>query len=306
MTSIATSPRSPTKLGLLFLVSALAGCANREAIPVAQVPTLAPPVEAPAIVEKAPEVDLPLLDHATDVERPPDAVEVSLVGEEVRIEGTKVDDVREVVAQGRPVRLDGLFNALKALREQWKVAHPESPLPGAVMLALGRDTKASIVKSIFQTAAFSGYPNAYFLVRTPQGIGALPVDAVVFRPPEGNVLGSGSSGSGIKIRTGATTVKGGLAPELVHRIIRQNFGRFALCYRAALAHRPDLRGTVTTELVIGPKGDVTSTKDRGSTLQNDDGATACIVRGFANLSFPPPTGGGSVTVVYPLELSPGD
>ena len=107
-----------------------------------------------------------------------------------------------------------------------------------------------------------------------------------------------------KIREGAASVNGRLPPEVIQRIVRQNFGRFRLCYEAGLRNNPTLQGRVAVKFVIDRKGAVALTADGGSDLP-DGGVVSCVVRGFGNLSFPEPEG-GMVTVVYPIMFAPGD
>ena len=106
------------------------------------------------------------------------------------------------------------------------------------------------------------------------------------------------------IRQGATTVNGRLPPEVIQRIVRQNFGRFKLCYEDGLRKNPSLQGRVAVKFVIDRSGAVSTAQDGGSEIQ-DPGVVQCVVRGFNNLSFPQPEG-GIVTVVYPIIFTPGD
>src|SRR5262249_37300578 len=50
-----------------------------------------------------------------------------------------------------------------------------------------------------------------------------------------------ASGGGATMRQGPTTVTGNLPPEVVQRIVRQNFGRFRLCYENGLRNNPTLQ-----------------------------------------------------------------
>jgi hypothetical protein len=106
------------------------------------------------------------------------------------------------------------------------------------------------------------------------------------------------------IRQGATQVNGRLPPEVIQRIVRQNFGRFRLCYENGLRTNPNLQGRVAVKFVIDRAGSVSTASDGGSDLP-DQGVVSCVVRGFGNLSFPQPEG-GIVTVVYPIIFNPGD
>ncbi|MDP9149497.1 MAG: AgmX/PglI C-terminal domain-containing protein [Myxococcota bacterium] len=117
-------------------------------------------------------------------------------------------------------------------------------------------------------------------------------------------LGGGHQVKAPRIREGATSVNGRLPPEVIQRIVRQNFGRFRLCYENGMRNNPNLQGRVTVKFVIDRSGAVAMTADGGSDLP-DQTVVQCVVRGFGNLSFPQPEG-GMVTVVYPVMFSPGD
>jgi hypothetical protein len=117
-------------------------------------------------------------------------------------------------------------------------------------------------------------------------------------------LGGGHTVMAPRIREGATSVNGRLPPEVIQRIVRQNFGRFRLCYENGLRNRPTLQGRVTVRFVIDGSGAVPMTADAGSDLP-DQGVVQCVVRAFGVLSFPAPSG-GMVTVVYPITFTPGD
>ena len=99
-----------------------------------------------------------------------------------------------------------------------------------------------------------------------------------------------------------TSVVGRLPPEVIQRIIRQNFGRFRLCYENGLRDNPTLQGRVTVRFVIGRDGSVAGAQNGGSDL-SDPAVVSCVVRAFYGLSFPQPEG-GIVTVTYPIAFSP--
>jgi pSer/pThr/pTyr-binding forkhead associated (FHA) protein len=106
-----------------------------------------------------------------------------------------------------------------------------------------------------------------------------------------------------QVRMGATSVSGRLPPEVIQRIVRQNFGRFRLCYENGLRNNPNLQGRVSVRFVIGRDGAVSNVGNGGSDLP-DGGVVSCVVRAFYGLSFPQPEG-GIVTVVYPIMFAPG-
>ena len=123
----------------------------------------------------------------------------------------------------------------------------------------------------------------------------------------GNGHGPGRGGHTPKpprLREVKVDTNGRLPAEVIQRIVRQNFGRFRLCYESGLRQNPGLQGRVATKFVIGRDGHVAQAQDAGSDLPSQK-VVSCVVRSFANLSFPPPEG-GVATVVYPIVLTPGE
>ncbi len=116
-------------------------------------------------------------------------------------------------------------------------------------------------------------------------------------------LGGSHQTKAPKVRMGATTVSGRLPPEVIQRIVRQNFGRFRMCYEQGLGRNPNLEGRVSARFVIGRDGAVSNVSNGGSDLP-DSGVVSCVISAFYGLSFPQPEG-GIVTVVYPIMLAPG-
>ncbi|AUX37161.1 hypothetical protein SOCE836_093830 [Sorangium cellulosum] len=116
------------------------------------------------------------------------------------------------------------------------------------------------------------------------------------------IHGPGHKVSAPRMGVGSTTVSGRIPPEVIQRIVRQNFGRFRLCYENGLRNSPNLTGRVAVGFTIGRDGAVSSVQNGGSDLP-DAGVVACVVRSFYGLSFPPPDA-GIVTVTYPILFSP--
>jgi hypothetical protein len=104
-----------------------------------------------------------------------------------------------------------------------------------------------------------------------------------------------------RVRDEVTAVNGHLRPEVIQRVVRQNFGRFRFCYEAGLRGDPGLQGRVVVKFVIDRAGAVALSTDAGGDLP-DARVTQCVVRAFADLSFPAPDG-GMVTVVYPIVFN---
>jgi biopolymer transport protein ExbD len=93
-----------------------------------------------------------------------DAPMVAIAGSTIIVDGTPAGNTRAIEDSNRLQRIDELFNILKSKREVWKQLHPGKDFPGVVVLQIDQDVKAVVVKSVFQTAAFSGYPNVSFMV----------------------------------------------------------------------------------------------------------------------------------------------
>jgi hypothetical protein len=120
--------------------------------------------------------------------------------------------------------------------------------------------------------------------------------------------GYGHPGGGYKPRKirmvtdGGVSTNGHLPPEVIQRIVRQNFGRYTFCYQNGLRNNPNLEGRVTVRFVIARDGSVAIAADGGSDIP-DTAVRQCVVSSFSNLSFPAPEN-GTVTVVYPLTFHP--
>jgi biopolymer transport protein ExbD len=93
-----------------------------------------------------------------------DAPMAAIVGSQVLVDGAPAGNTRAVEESDRMQRMDELFNVLKAKRELWKQTHPNKDFPGVVLLQIDQNVKAVVVKSVFQTAAFAGFPNVSFMV----------------------------------------------------------------------------------------------------------------------------------------------
>lgn len=102
---------------------------------------------------------------------------------------------------------------------------------------------------------------------------------------------------------GITSVGGRLPPEVIQRVVRQNFGRFRQCYEDGLRRNPTLEGRVAVRFVIGRDGAVSNAGNGGSDLA-DSGVVSCVIGAYYGLSFPPPED-GIVKVVYPILFTPG-
>ncbi|APR86199.1 Hypothetical protein A7982_11548 [Minicystis rosea] len=104
-----------------------------------------------------------------------------------------------------------------------------------------------------------------------------------------------------QIQRGNVTVNGALPLTAVQRTVQERHARFRRCYEIALSTYPNLAGRISMRFVIGRDGQVTSTSITSDL--GDANLVACVESAASGLSFPEPDG-GTVTVVYPIQLSP--
>ena len=105
------------------------------------------------------------LPQAENVESVVDAPMVAVNGNQVLVDGNLAGSTRAIEDLGRMQKVDELFDMLKRKRELWKSFNPNKPFPGVCILQVDEDVPALVVKSVFQTAAYAGYPNISFMVR---------------------------------------------------------------------------------------------------------------------------------------------
>ena len=106
-------------------------------------------------------VKLPKAENVEDVIEAP---MVAVNGNQILVDGVQAGSTRAVEELGRLQKIDELFNVLKQKRELWKQVQPNKPFPGVCILQIDQNVPALVVKSVFQTAAFAGYPNVSFMV----------------------------------------------------------------------------------------------------------------------------------------------
>ncbi|HHH26974.1 MAG TPA: AgmX/PglI C-terminal domain-containing protein [Polyangiaceae bacterium] len=136
------------------------------------------------------------------------------------------------------------------------------------------------------------------------GHGAGVGDGQGFGPVGGNSwgrIGPAHETRSPRIRMTNTEVSGRIPPEVIQRIVRNNYGRFRACYESALRGNPNLQGRVAVSFLIGRDGTVKTASGGGDIP--DSGVISCVTQAFYGLSFPAPEG-GTVRVTYPIVLTP--
>lgn len=106
-------------------------------------------------------VQLPKAENVLDML---DAPMVAITGTQILVDGTPAGSTRTIEEANRLTRVEELFNILKNKRELWKQINPGKEFPGEAVLQVDRRVQALVVKSVFQTAALSGYPRISFMV----------------------------------------------------------------------------------------------------------------------------------------------
>ncbi len=115
-----------------------------------------------------PSIKLPSAENVDDMKEAPI---VAITGTQILVDGTPAGSVRAIEDANRLQKVEELFDILKSKRELWTQTQPNKPFPGVCILQVDQKVKALIVKSVFQTAAYAGYPNVSFMVRRRGGEG---------------------------------------------------------------------------------------------------------------------------------------
>jgi len=106
-------------------------------------------------------VQLPKAQNVMDMLEAP---MVAVTGTQILVDGVPSGSTRTIEEANRLQRIDELFNVLKNKRELWKQLNPGTEFPGVAILQVDKRVPALVVKSVFQTAAFAGFPNISFMV----------------------------------------------------------------------------------------------------------------------------------------------
>jgi len=103
--------------------------------------------------------------------------------------------------------------------------------------------------------------------------------------------------------TGAPT-RGTLPKAVIDERLKSASPAIQACYERALKTKPQLRGSVDINFVVGPDGKVAHADVSDGADALDDSATVdCILNEIRQLAFPEPKG-GRVFLNYPLKLEP--
>jgi len=107
-------------------------------------------------------VKLPSAQNVMDMVEAP---MVAITGSQILVDGIPAGNTRAIEEANRLQRVDELFNILKSKHELWKQINPGKTFPGVCVLQVDKRVTALVVKSVFQTAAFAGYPQVSFMTK---------------------------------------------------------------------------------------------------------------------------------------------
>ncbi|MBZ0234241.1 MAG: AgmX/PglI C-terminal domain-containing protein, partial [Deltaproteobacteria bacterium] len=217
---------------------------------------------------------------------------------ELVAERTAPADARVILVADRGAPLRTVGNIVRSSPEPIAVAvRGDDGAPGALALPLrGRSGGGA---AVVQAVVLDAPATAAELVASidAQAGGDQPVPITV----RGASGGMRSSRINVpQVRIGATDVVGTLDKNIIRRYIRRNLSRITYCYEKQLLVKPGLEGTVKAEFVIGPQGNVPSSKATGM----DPVVATCVAEVIHKIEFPKPQAGGVVKVSYPFTFNP--
>ncbi len=111
------------------------------------------------------------IEHRIDVPRAANALAmleapvVAVTTRQILVDGLPAGRTEEVAQGERVQRIDELFNIMKNKRELWKQINPGQEFPGTALMHVDRSVSAIVVKSVFQSTAFAGFPHIAFIVK---------------------------------------------------------------------------------------------------------------------------------------------
>jgi hypothetical protein len=97
------------------------------------------------------------------------------------------------------------------------------------------------------------------------------------------------------------TVRGGLDPDTVLRVLKRHAGSLRYCYQRQLQVNPQLAGTLDVTLTLGAQGEVADVKSTGGTLQSPE-VESCVLARLRRVAFDKPTS-GAASVALTLRYS---
>jgi hypothetical protein len=95
-----------------------------------------------------------------------------------------------------------------------------------------------------------------------------------------------------------------LLPGDIQATVRSRYGKLRVCYERGLLKNPNLAGRLEVRFTISGTGAVSRVRVAANTMPDCD-TVRCMVGVFRALRFPETGNPQEVTVVYPIQFSPG-
>ena len=89
---------------------------------------------------------------------------VTITGTRVLVDGKPAGSLRIIEDSGKAETIPELKEILTNMRETSQAVHVGKQFPGVAILQIDSKVTALVVKSVFQTVAYAGYPNVSFMV----------------------------------------------------------------------------------------------------------------------------------------------
>ncbi|XXX74426.1 AgmX/PglI C-terminal domain-containing protein [Sorangium sp. So ce134] len=126
---------------------------------------------------------------------------------------------------------------------------------------------------------------------------AVPVEAA---PKPAAPRGDGNVKPGAATATG--TLGGSISEVQVRDVVEKHGDLFDECYKIGVKSSPKFVGKVTVKATIGPSGKVNKADVVRSTAKNPQ-VDRCVADAFEKMQFPPPQGGVTTVITFPIEFS---
>ena len=97
---------------------------------------------------------------------------------------------------------------------------------------------------------------------------------------------------------------GGLAKDVIMKVIKKHQNEIKFCYEQRLQQIPTLAGKVAVLFIIGASGEVLSAEAEELEDQRLAPVAECMTRRIRGWKFPEPINGGKVTVTFPWIFKP--
>jgi hypothetical protein len=271
------------------------------------------PSEVPASLRKLyPQLKLGAARNGRELTQDSRVLNVLITGRDLFLEGERIESSFAIIDANAIASLHVLAERLTAAKRQWLRDHPNELFDGRIRYWVDSRIPILVLKSVFRTAARSGYPTIDVVAKdhTTSKLVLIELGTHIAPPEKQDVVQFDGDGRILalskepKVVTGGiSVVNGSLQPELVERMVRQNFGRIRRCYAEGLARNPKLQGALEVRFVVGRDGAVTNAGNGGTTL-SDAAVVSCVLSTFRDLTFRSPDG-GIASIKYPLIFTAG-